>query len=127
MNLVEYATKKNFIESFLCLDWDKEIILKPNYLSSLRINFSPCDKINKFGYEIDDECIADEEKQLEYLDLNARYGYIGVYLYYNYESFIADKYDGQSIQKVSKLSRLYVDPINPKWIDFDYERYELND
>ena len=93
----------------------------------MRINFSPCDKINRFGYEVGEECIADEEKQLEYLDLNVRYGFISTFLYYNYETFVAEKYDEESIQKVSKISRLYMDPIDTKWIDFDYRSYELND
>ena len=73
----------------------------------MRINLSPCHKINKFGYEIGDECIADEAKQLEYMDLNKRYGFISSFLYYNYETFKSERYNEQSIEKVSKISRLY--------------------
>ena len=52
---------------------------------------------------------------------------MNIYLYHNYETFVANKYDEESIQKVSKVTQLYFDPTEPKWIDFDFESFELSD
>ena len=76
----------------------------------MKLGFIPCDKVDNFLYEIDEECIADEKEQLAYLDLNKRYGFIGTFLYYNYEKFEADKFGEASIIKESKISKLYFDP-----------------
>ena len=57
------------------------------------------------------------------MDLNSRYGFIGTFLYYNYELFDAEKYGEASIMKESKISKLYFDPIDTSWIDFDYQSY----
>ena len=103
------------------------MVIKPNYLTSLRINFSPCDKIDRFGYEVEDQCIADEKEQKKYLDLNKLYGYISTFLFFNYETFESDKYDDEAIQKVSMISRLYFDAVDTKWIDFDFQTYILHD
>ena len=56
----------------MCLDWDKEIVLKPNYEAYMGINLIPCDdvsyRLSKYGLEVGDECIADKEQQKAYLD-----------------------------------------------------------
>ena len=54
------------------------------------------------------------------MDLNNKYGYIGTFLYYNYEKFDAEKFGEESIKKESKISKLYFDPLDKRWIDFDY-------
>ena len=55
-------TQKKYKDVFQCLDWDKTLVLKPNYAASLVLGLLPCDKVKSFGYEIGDECIADEDK-----------------------------------------------------------------
>ena len=62
--------QKDYKDVFQCLDWDKKMVLKPNYASSLVVRLLPCDKVKSYGYEIGDECIADEVKQKAYLDPN---------------------------------------------------------
>ena len=52
----------------MCLDWDKEIVLKPNYEAYMGINLIPCDNVTIYGLEVDGECIADKEQQKAYLD-----------------------------------------------------------
>ena len=47
---------------FKCLDWDKELLLKPNYSSIINISLVPCDQFEEFvSLEPNDECIADKE------------------------------------------------------------------
>ena len=43
------------------MDWDKELVLKPNYEASLVISLLPCNQLENYGYEHEDECITDEE------------------------------------------------------------------
>ena len=52
----------------MCLDWDQEIVLKPNYLAFMTIALIPCDYATNYGLEVDDECIADKEQQKAYID-----------------------------------------------------------
>ena len=52
----------------MCLDWDKEIVLKPNYEAFMTISLIPCDFQSYYGLEVGDECIADKEQQKAYLD-----------------------------------------------------------
>ena len=47
---------------FKCLDWDKELVVRPSYDSNLIIGLYPCDKLESMGIEADDECIADREE-----------------------------------------------------------------
>ena len=75
---------------------------------------------------IDEECIADEEELKTYLD-PSEWGYYRTYLYYNQEFFDAEHYGDESIYRSSKISEIFLDSSKPKWFDFDYESYELND
>ena len=72
----------------MCMDWNKEIVLKPNYLALIGISLIPCDDdlLSYFGLEVDDECIADKESQKAYLDPYGLSGYRTL-LYYNYETY----------------------------------------
>ena len=48
----------------MCLDWDEEIVVKPNYRSSLNISLRPCDEIHYHGYKVDDideNCNSDKD------------------------------------------------------------------
>ena len=77
----------------MCMNWDKEIVLKPNYLAFISISLYPCDDadvLSFYGLEVDDECIADKEQQKVYLDPYSQNSYM-VYLYYNYETFDSEK------------------------------------
>lgn len=99
-------------------------VVRPNYYSGLTIAFIACDKAKNLAltggsYEVDDECITDETKQREYLDVD-KWDYYQTFLYYNYEYFDSDKFGEESIQGFSKISEFYFDPKKPKWFDFDY-------
>ena len=54
-------------------------------------------------YEIEEECITDENELETYLGSNKLASY-GTYLYYNQEYFDADEYGAQSIKIVSQIS-----------------------
>ena len=76
----------------MCLDWDQEIVLKPNYLAYITISLIPCDYApDYYGFEDDGECIADKEQQKAYLDNTEAKSYL-THLYYNYETFESEQY-----------------------------------
>ena len=78
----------------MCLDWDKERVLKPSNSGLIVISLIPCDiewLQNYYGYEVDNECIADKEQQKAYLDPYYNGAYTTL-LYYNFELFEAEKY-----------------------------------
>ena len=54
----------------MCMDWDKELLLRPNYSSNILLRLVPCDKMTMYGFDIDDECVIDQEQQKAYLDPN---------------------------------------------------------
>ena len=55
------------------------------------ISLLPCDVVSYHGFEVDDECIADKEKQKLFLDPYESNSY-RTYLYYNDETFESEKY-----------------------------------
>ena len=75
------------------MDWDQELLLKPNYSVSVVISLIPCDQYVYYGYDPDDECVNDEEKQADYL------GSYRLLIYYNYETFNAEKFAEQAIRR----------------------------
>ena len=106
-------------------------VIRPNYYSGLTIAYIPCDKVADYEltggkYEIDAKCIADKDKQRQYLDVG-KWDYYQTFLYYNFEFFDSEKFDDDAITKVSKISEFYFDPTKPKWFDFDYQSYFLLD
>ena len=54
--------QKDYKDVFQCLDWDTKLVVKPNYHASLVVGLLPCDKVKSYGYEIGEDCIADEDK-----------------------------------------------------------------
>ena len=109
------------------MNWNKDLVLKPNYSTALIISLFPCDKVDYYyEYDIDQECIADEDLQRQYLDPNG-YDFYQAFLYYNYETFDAEQFEEEAIQRKSYVSELYLNPRKPKWIDFDFQGYELDD
>ena len=57
----------------------------------MTISFIPCD-IPYFGLVVDDECIADKDQQIAYLDPYVQNTY-KTYLYSNYETFDSEQYN----------------------------------
>ena len=50
-------------EVFLCFDWTEDLIIKPDYLASIKLTYLPCSKADKLIWysEIPEDCITDEE------------------------------------------------------------------
>ena len=50
-------------EVFLCFDWTEDLIIKPDYLASIKLTYLPCYKVEKLIWysEIPEDCITDEE------------------------------------------------------------------
>ena len=92
MNTIGYDTQQNYKDLFLCLDWDQEIVLKPNYSGYLSLRLEKtCDTRPNQNFGFDDECISDLDQQIAYIDPDES-GIYRTYLYYNYETFEAGQY-----------------------------------
>ena len=61
MTYLESNSNLDAKDMFMCLDWDKELMIKPNYAANLVISYVPCD-IYGYGFDQDDECVADLDK-----------------------------------------------------------------
>ena len=65
----------------------------------MSISLTPCDKVENFGFQIDEQCIADRNEQNEYLAKKYYY----TQLIYNYETFDPEKYNEAAINKYAGL------------------------
>ena len=95
---LENQHETNARDVFQCLDWDTDLMIRPNYAANLVITLTSCDEIIWYGEEVDDECVADEEEQKAYLDPHG-YNIYDTYIIYNYEIFDARNYNEKAILK----------------------------
>ena len=61
MKYLERNSNLNAKDLFMCLDWNQEMMVKPNYAAYLVISLVPCDLFED-GSNQDDECVADLDK-----------------------------------------------------------------
>ena len=67
--------------------------------STLKIVLAPCNKVNYYGLEVDENCNSNEKQQDTYLDPAKAFFVFSII--YNNEEFVADKFGDESILRES--------------------------
>ena len=68
----------------------------------MSISLTPCNLLDRYGLEVNEQCITDTDKQKDHLAKKYYYPQ----LIYNYEVFDPEKYNDAAILKQSKLTSL---------------------
>ena len=101
----------------MCVDMTKDLMFKSDWKQHLEFLYLPCNYIHldpQFNDYVKDGCIADLEAQRAYL------GPLEVMLWYNYEEFNAEGYNGESISKMSHITQKFkFNEHRPSWFGFD--------
>ena len=87
----------------------------------ISLHLTPCNILTSEDDTIHPECIADLEKQIEYI------GSPNVVMYYSQEIFHQDKYDDTTITQECFFSNVQIDERKPTWISTEVKRNELLD
>ena len=106
----EFERMRNSPErGFICIDWTDDLLIygeenRSKKYQRLEFNFVPCNYIHQhLGYTEDrvaEECIADLEKQKEYL------GPLDFVIYFNYGEFNQQKFGDESIVQEARLKNV---------------------
>ena len=113
-----------------CLDWDSQDILiygneRNDEYQRIELVLTPCNYLHThLGYKDDKihpECVADLEKQIEYL------GPLDFVLYHTEEVFVPNGFDEHSIRSQSVIWNQQVDQFKPNWINTLIQKNQLSD
>ena len=61
------AWPDNWRNEFYCLNYTDDQIVKPGIQQWLSISLTPCNNVEKYGFEISEECKANKDQQRGYL------------------------------------------------------------
>ena len=85
----------------------------------------PCNhKLTTLGAKddrIDENCVADLDKQIEWL------GAINFLIYHNQETFREEEYGALKVDRHAELANIQTDQFRPNWIDARIQKNSLGD
>ena len=114
---------------FMCADLPKKMPIWGETSSGqhqrIEMLYVPCNYVHQYmGYKDDfirDDCVADREKQIEYL------GPLDLSVYFNSQNFNDKGYGEETIVKESHISHKQVDERAPNWVNLMLEMSHLED
>ena len=59
-SIIKQEWPEDWKDYFYCLNYSDEQIVKPDLQQWMSISLTPCDKVEIYGFEINDKCIANK-------------------------------------------------------------------